>query len=275
MSESRSPFLWIGVAIVAIVALVAIAAPLLAPYDPSSVSGPSLASPSAEHLLGTNDAGQDILSQLIWGARPSAVVAVAAAALAVAIGVLVGALAGLLGGPLDVVAMRIVDLLLAIPALPLLILVAALTAPGLAVAVLVIGLGGWPGIARIVRSQTLSLAHRGYVEAARGFGCGRLYLVGRHLVPALRPLIVASFVSWAGTAVVLQAGLAFLGLSDPLEVSWGAILNRALEQPGLYFTSVWVWWVLPAGLAITLAVLGLAFVGAALEPRSNPRWKRA
>ncbi|MBA2763445.1 MAG: ABC transporter permease [Thermoleophilaceae bacterium] len=276
MSRARSPLFWSGATLVGTLALIAMLAPVLSPYDPRAVSGPSLVPPSGAHLLGTNDAGQDILSQLIWGARSSALVAVLAAGLAVAIGVFVGVGAGLARGWVDAVAMRVVDVFLAVPALPLLILVAALLGPSGPIAIaVIIGLAGWPAIARIVRSQALGVARRGYVDAARGFGAGRLYLVGRHLVPALGPLIAANFVYWAGTAVALQAGLAFLGLSDPTEVSWGSVLNRALSHPGVYFTSEWTWWVLPAGLAITLAVVGLAFLALALEPGSNPRLRRS
>jgi len=259
VSETRSWFLRIGGAIIGTLAAVAILAPVLAPYDPRAISGPSLAAPSSQHLLGTNDAGQDLLSQLVWGARSSALVALVAAAIAVIAGVLVGACAGLLRGVVDTVSMRVVDVFLAIPALPLLILVAALSGPSRATVIVVIGLAGWPAIARIVRSQALSLGRRGYLEAARG----------------LAPVIVANFVNWASTAVVLQAGLAFLGLSDPTEVSWGGVLNRALAHEGIYFSSQWTWWVLPPGLAITAAAVGLAFLGLALEPRSNPRLRRA
>jgi ABC-type dipeptide/oligopeptide/nickel transport system permease subunit len=275
VSEERHVFVWVGGAIVAVLVLIAVLAPLIAPYDPQAVAGPSLSAPSAAHLLGTNDTGQDILSQLIWGTRSSAVVAVLAAALAVALGVAVGATAGLLGGWTDLVAMRSVDLFLAVPMLPLLILIAALAGPSRRTVILVIGLTGWPSVARVVRSQTLNLAGRGYIEACRGFGSGRLYVIRRHLIPVLSPLASANFVYWAATAVVLQAGLAFLGLSDPTEVSWGSVLNRALAHQGIYYGSAWLWWVLPAGLAITLAVLGLAFVGVGLEPRANPRWRRA
>lgn len=274
MSRGRDPFLWVGAGIVASFALVAILAPALAPYDPRAASGPSLADPSAAHLLGTNDAGQDILSQLLWGTRSSAMVSLPAASLAVAVGALAGATAATLGGRADVLAMRVVDLFLAVPALPLLILIAALAGPTRATVIFVIALAGWPGIARVVRSRALTLARSGYVEAARGFGAPRRYAIARHALPALGPIIAASFVTWAATAVVLQAGLAFLGLSDPTEVSWGAVLNRALGYPGVYFTSQWLWWVLPAGLAITVAAIGLAFLGVALEPRSNPRWER-
>jgi len=268
-------FLRIGVVVIGTLALVAILAPVLAPYDPHAISGPSLEPPSSRHPLGTNDTGQDLLSQLIWGARSSALVAVLAATLAVSIGVLVGALAGLLRGPVDIVSMRMVDVFLAIPALPLLILIAALAGPSRATVIVVIGLAGWPAIARIVRSQALGLGQAGYLEAARGLGAGRGYLLRRHLLPALTPVIVANFVNWASAAVVLQAGLAFLGLSDPTEISWGGVLNRALDHEGIYFGSQWTWWVLPPGLAVSAAAIGLAFLGVALESRSNPRVRHA
>ena len=274
MNGRRDPLLWVGASIVAFLALVAILAPALAPYDPRMATGPSLTSPSAEHLLGTNDAGQDIFSQLVWGTRSSAIVGLLAASLAVAVGAAVGATSASLGGRTDLLTMRVVDLLLAVPALPLLILIAALAGPTQATVIFVIALAGWPGIARVVRSRALTLARSGYVEAARGFGAPRTYVVARHVLPALGPLVAASFVMWAATAVVLQAGLAFLGLSDPTEVSWGAVLYRALDSPGVYVTSQWLWWVLPAGLAITVSAIGLAFIGVALEPRSNPRWGR-
>lgn len=275
MSRERSPFLRVGVALVGTLGVVAILAPVLAPFDPLAIAGPSLQPPGAGHLLGTNDSGQDLLSQLIWGARSSMIAAVVAASMAVGLGVLVGAAAGLLRGAVDVVLMRVVDVFLAVPVLPLIILIAALAGPSRATVILVIGLGGWPMIARIVRSQTLTLSSRGYVEAARGLGATRRYMLRRHLVPALTPVTVASFVNWAATAVVLQAGLGFLGLSDPTEVSWGSIMNRALGHEGVYFTSQWAWWVLPPGLAVTAAAVGLAFLGLSLEPRSNPRMRRA
>ncbi|MDQ6803913.1 MAG: ABC transporter permease, partial [Actinomycetota bacterium] len=246
-----------------------------APFDPHAISGPSLAGPSGTHLLGTNDAGQDLFSQLIWGARVSAVVAIPAAGLGVLVGLAVGGGAALFGGWLEVVVMRIVDLFLAVPVLPLLILIAALAGPSEGTVTLVIAAIAWPGIARVLRSATLGLVQRGHVHAARGFGAGPAYVLRRHVAPALGPVMSANFVTWAATAVVLQSGLAFLGLGDPTQVSWGGILNRALSHEGVYFSAEWIWWVLPAGFAIILATLGLSFLGLAVEPRSNPRWRRS
>lgn len=271
MRALRSPLILTGGGITAAMTLTALLAPLLASFDPRELAGDALLPPSARHLLGTNNLGQDILSQLIWGARDSLTLAVGAASLAVAVGILVGVGAGLVGGLTDLIAMRIVDLFLAIPRLPLLILVATLVGANRISLIAIIGAMTWPILARKLRSQTLSLRHRGYVGSARGFGGGILYVMRRHLVPALGPLIIASFVLVASNAILLEASLAFLGLADPTGVGWGLMLNKALLQPGLYFTSVWLWWVLPAGFAITLAVVGFALLGVGLEPILNPR----
>jgi peptide/nickel transport system permease protein len=270
----RSPLLIAGAVLVGAFVFVAVFAPLLAPYDPHALTGDSLGHPSASHLLGTNDIGQDILSEVIWGARYSLTVAVAAATLAVVAGVLVGVLSGLVGGLVDVVVMRVVDVFLALPGLPLAILITALAGPKRSVIIVVIAFAGWSRVARSVRSQSLSLRERGFVAAARGYGAGPLYIVRRHLVPALGPIIVALWIDWAASAVFVESGLALLGLGDPLHVSWGTILDRAFRHQGLYFGNLWAWWVLPAGLAITFAVIGFTLLGVGLEPVFNPRWAR-
>ncbi len=264
----------VGLGVLVLLAAVGVLAPVLAPHDPRALSGGSFEAPSGDHLLGTNDIGQDVASELIWGARTSLVVAVGAASVAVAVAVVVGVGPALAGGWIDRVVMRFVDVLLAVPVLPLLVLVAALIGPRLSVVVLVIGSLAWPRMARVLRSQALTVRHRGYVEAAQGLGGGLLHLLRRHLVPALAPLIAANFVLIAGVAVLLESGLAFLGLGDPTTPSWGQVLNRALDHPGIYFTRAWTWWVLPPGIAITAAILGFTFVAVGLEPRSNPRWER-
>jgi peptide/nickel transport system permease protein len=272
---TRPPMLLAGVVIIGVLAAVALLAPLIAPHDPRALSGDAVEHPSGRHLLGTNDIGQDIFSELVMGTRASLGVAVPAAAIAVVVGAVVGIGAGLRGGLAGAAAMRVVDGFLALPGFPLVILLAALSGGSRVALVLVIASAGWPPIARILNSQSLQLRHRGFVRAARGFGAPPRYVIRRHLVPALGPTAVAAFVQWAATAVVLESGLTFLGLGDPAGVSWGAILNRALDYQGLYYGPLWVWWVVPAGLAITIAALGFTFVGVGLEPAFNPQWRRA
>lgn len=270
----RSPLLVIGLVVVTLLAAVAVFAPFIAPFDPKGIDGGALELPSARHLLGTNDAGSDIFSELVWGTRSTMVVASLATALVLAIGVLLGLLAGLRGGLAETVVMRAADVVLAVPAIPLLIFISSLASPGRTVAILSIGLLAWPGVARVVRSQTLSLRSRGFIHAARGYGANPLYVMSRHLLPALGPIIGANVAYMAGLAVTIEAGLAFLGLGDPTTVSWGAILERATSSQLIYTSPMWLWWLFPAGAAITVAILGFTFIGVGLESRFNPRWAR-
>lgn len=270
----RSPLLASGLLLVAMLLVVAVLAPWIAPYDPRAITGDAFESPSIAHLLGTNDAGSDVFSRLVWGSRSTVVVTGAATILVLAIGISVGLTAGLRGGFVDTALMRLVDVFLALPVLPLLIFIAALASPSHTLSIAMIGLFAWPQTARLVRSQTLSLRSRGFVGSARGFGAGPVHVMRRHLVPALGPVIVANAVFVAGLAVAIEAGLSFIGLGDPSAVSWGAEINRAVASPQIYLGSLWLWWLLPAGLALTTALVGLTIIGVALEPRFNPRWSR-
>jgi len=275
LRAERPVMLLAGSALLGLVVLAAVFAPLLATHDPTSVSGRARERPSASHWLGTDVPGRDIFAQLVFGARASLSVALIAGSLAMIGAIIAGVLPGLVGGLADAVSARVVVFVLALPALPLLVLVGSLAGNSRLAVTLVIAFLGVSPNARILRSQTVSLRQRGFITAARGFGGGPLYVLRRHLVPGLGPLIVVGFVNWAGIAIGLEAGLTFLGLGDPTGVSWGLTLNRALETRGIYFSDMWTWWVLPAGLGITAAVLGFTFLGVALEPRFNPRWLRA
>jgi peptide/nickel transport system permease protein len=271
----RSPLLVVGLALLGFLVVVAVAAPLLTPHDPEAITGPALEEPSSRHWLGTDEPGRDIFAQLVYGARASLTVAVVAGSLAMTLAILVGVLPALVGGLADAVANRFMVLLLALPGLPLLVLIGALAENRRFAIILVIGFLGAAPNARILRSQALSLRERGFIAAARGFGGGPLYVLRRHLVPGLGPLILVGFVNWAGLSIGIEAGLAFLGLGDPSGISWGLTLNRALQEQSIYFSDMWIWWVLPAVLAIAVTVLGFTFVGVALEPTLNPRWLRS
>ena len=270
----RSPMLLAGLVLVALFVIIGLLAPWIAPHDPGAITGAPFESPSWAHPLGTNDGGADLLSRLVWGSRTTLVVAVGATALILVIGVSVGLTAGVRGGAVDTVVMRVVDVFLALPVIPLLLFVGALAGPSLALSILMIGAFSWPQTARLVRSQTLTLRARGFVTMARGFGAAPSYVMGRHLLPALGPIIGANLVFLAGMAVTTEAALSFLGLGDPSAISWGAEINRALTNRQISLGSLWLWWLVPFGLALTLAILGFTLVGVALEPRSNPRWSR-
>lgn len=275
-SLMRSPLMVIGLSLLGLLVVVAVLAPVIANHDPKEISlAGALKKPSAQHWLGTDVPGRDIFAQLVYGARASLEVALVAGSLAMTGAVLLGVLPALVGGVADTAANRLTVFLLALPGLPLLVLIGSLAGNSRLAVMLVIGFLGAAPNARILRSQALALRERGFVSAARGFGGGPLYVLRRHFVPGLGPLILVGFVNWAGLSIGLEAGLAFIGIGDPSGISWGLTLNRALLQQSIYFSPMWTWWVLPAGLAIALTVLGFTFVGVALEPVFNPRWLRS
>lgn len=253
--------------------IVAVFAPVLAPYDPRAFTGKPAERPSAAHPLGTNDIGQDILSELIFGARISLIVALAASVGTIALGLLIGGLAGYVGGWVDTLLMRIVDVWLALPRLPLLILLAALIGAGVLQTIAIITLLFWPSTARVMRAQTQVLRTRGYVRMARQFGGSAAYVLRRHVLPALAPLIAFELVMAAGRAVAMEAGLAFLGIGDATAKSWGLMMRFAMNYRGLLMSERWLWWLLPPALCLTMLILALTFIGIGLEKRWQPRLK--
>ncbi len=246
----------------------------LAPFRATELAGRSLASPGGATRLGTNLLGQDILSQLILGARASLLVALLAGAGTVLIGGVVGVIAGWFSGWFDAVLMRVTDLVLIVPKLPLLLLVGALTGGSVLGLSLVISLLFWPNAARILRSQVLSLRNRTHVRAATGFGAGTWHQLRRHILPDLALLSVAEFIPAAGRAVGLQAGLAFLGVGDPTLPSWGAMIRDAVAFRALFLTPAWKWWLVPPVIALVGLIVGITLLGAAAERRLAPRLVR-
>jgi peptide/nickel transport system ATP-binding protein/peptide/nickel transport system permease protein len=259
-----------GAALLAALALAAVLAPVLAPYDPSATSGRPFSPPSAAHWLGTNDVGHDLLSELLWGGRVSLAVGAVAALAAVTLGTTVGATAGYFRGPADAALMRLVDVVLTVPFLPLMVVLGAYLGPGAATLALVIAALVWARPARVVRAAVLGGATREYVVAARALGAGDAYLLRRHVLPGVLPLVLAELVQLASRVILLEASLAFLGLGDPLRKSWGAVLFYA-QARGAFLSGAWVWWVLPPGLLITATVFALALLGLGLERATTPR----
>lgn len=265
---------WVGAGLVGTFVVLALAAPVLAPYRVTELAGRPLEAPGTSHLLGTNSVGQDLASQLLSGARVSLFVAAVAGGGTLLIGAAVGILAGWLGGRTDSVLMRVVDVVLVIPKLPLLIVAGTYAGPSLASVAAVIALTSWPPSARVVRSQLLSLRRRAHLKAAIGFGAGTGHMLRRHVVPEVGLILAAGLVAAAGRAVTLEAGLAFLGLGDPTRASWGTIMRDAIDFRGLFYTRAWAWWLVPPVLAVTLLLLGITFLGLAVEQRINPRLTR-
>ncbi len=265
---------WFGGFIIVGLILVAIFAKQLSPYDPAERVGRPFQPPSAEHLLGTNDIGQDILSELIYGSRVSLTIGIVASLVAMVIGTSVGLLAGYFPKRLGKVLMRIVDLVLIVPFLPLLILLAAYLGRSLFNTVMIIGVLIWAGTARVIRSHVLTIVQQDYVLASRTIGAGDLHIILMHILPQVLLLAVGQFVQATSGAILLEASLSFLGLGDPLQKSWGTVLYWA-QVRGVFLTPAWRWWVLPAGLLISLAALGFALLGFSLEQVINPRLRNS
>ncbi len=263
----------VGLIMIVLVTFMAIFAPALAPYDPYEIVRVTIddiyAPPSAEHPLGTDDAGKDVLSSFMYGARVSLIVGFFASAISIFIGGTIGIVAGFFGGRLENGLMRFTDIMLVIPEFPLIVLLVALTEPNLLNIILVIGLLGWTGSARLVRSQTLSVKQRKYVLRARAIGAGNSHIIWRHIFPMVLPLIVVNTVLVISLAILNESALSFLGLSDPTKISWGQMLNFAFTRGAM---SAGAWWALVTpGLGIVWLVLACTLLGQGMEQVFNPR----
>ena len=259
-----------GFLVIASILLLALLAPWIAPYDPDAIDVKAiLLPPSTAHWMGTDGLGRDVFSRMLFGARISLLVGFVAVGIATAIGVVLGAVAGYYRGWVDVVIMRLVDVMLSIPTFFLILAVIAFLTPSIWNIMIVIGLTSWMGVTRLVRAEFLSLREREYVLAAETLGARDGRLIFRHLLPnSLTPIIVSSVLGIA-SAVLVESGLSFLGLGvQPPQASWGNILTDGKE----YIQFAW-WLSAFPGLAILLTVLGYNLLGEglrdALDPRTN------
>jgi peptide/nickel transport system permease protein len=264
-----------GLVILVFFVAVALLAPVIASskgLDPTQAGGRPFQPPSVAYPFGTDELGRSVLTLTIWGARISLLVGFLATLLSILIGALVGIVAGYRGGWVDVLLMRFTDWFLVIPFLPLAIALASILGPSLWNIVLVIGVTSWAGTSRLVRAQTLSVKERPYVERARALGGRGGHIVMRHVLPNVFPLIFANTILVVAIAILSETTLSFLGLGDPLHVSWGTMLQSAFEQ-GAATTGAW-WYLLPPGVAIVLVVLAFTMCGYALDEILNPRLRR-
>jgi peptide/nickel transport system permease protein len=262
----------VGLAVLVLFIAVAVLTPVLVPsseLDVTRATGVPFSPPSAEYPFGTDESGRSVLALTLWGSRVSLLVGFLATVISVLIGSVVGIVAGHFGRWTDSVLMRITDWFLVIPFLPLAIVLATVLGPSLANIAFVIGITSWPGTARIVRAQALAVTARPYIERARALGAGDWHLITRHILPNVVPLTFANTVVIVAVAVLSETTLSFLGLGDPLRVSWGSMLDNAFSH-GAASIGAW-WYLLPPGLAILLVVLAFTMCGQALEAVLNPR----
>uniref|UniRef100_A0A9E7ZR05 ABC transporter permease n=1 Tax=Bosea sp. NBC_00436 TaxID=2969620 RepID=A0A9E7ZR05_9HYPH len=258
----------VGLAVVLFMVFVAVFAPLLAPYDPTAQSWTAVRkAPSAAHWFGTDEAGRDMLSRIIWGARASLLAGLTSVGIAMAIGVPLGLAAGFLGGLVDGFISRFTDAMLACPFLILAIALAAFLGPSLTNAMLAIGITATPFFIRLTRGQVLSIKGEDYVEAARAVGNPKWRVAVRHVLPNILPQLMVQATLTIATAIIAEASMSFLGLGlQPPAPSWGSMLNSAQR-----FLSNAPWMALWPGIAIFATVLSFNLLGDGLRDALDPR----
>jgi len=241
----------------------------LSPYDPFALGDETLIAPRGDHWMGTDDLGRDTLSRVIHGSRVPLLVGFLATAASMALGILIGALSGYFGGRTDIILMRVTEYVLVVPRFFLALLVVAMLGTGIEKIILVIGILGWPEVARVVRAQFLTFREREFVIAARAIGASHAKVIFREILPnAIPPAVVVGSILVA-RAILLEAGLSFLGLGDPNLISWGSLLSEAQERIG-----VSVWLALFPGLAISLLVLCINLFGDGINDVLNPKLRK-
>lgn len=261
----------IGLAILIVFCLVAVLAPVLANksgLDVTQANGPSSAGPSLHYPFGTDKAGRSVLTLVIWGSRISLLVGLLATVISMTIGTFIGVLAGHFGGRTGVWLMRLDDWFLVMPFLPLAIVLQTILGPRLSTTVVVIGLTSWSGTARLIWAQTLAVESRPYLERARALGAGHWHQMSRHVIPNVMPLVFANTILTVAIAILSESTLSFLGLGDPVRLSWGTVLEEAFDAGAVSAGNSW--WLLAPGLGIVSVVLAFTLCGRALESVLNP-----
>lgn len=258
-----------GLFVIGFLTLCAIFAPFLTPYDPTTVTESFGASPSMQHWLGTDQVGRDQLTRLLYAARVSLAVGIGAILISAIIGTVLGLVSGYFGGWVDHVIMRLTDIFMSFPYIMLILVVASIVGPGLVNIILILGVLGWPGVARLVRGNVLSVKESDYVKAGYVLGFGHIRMLFSHILPnVIAPILVYATSGVAG-AILDEAALSFLGLGvQPPTPSWGNMLSSA-QSLTVLTSQPWLW--LPPGLMIVLTVLSINFVGDALRDALDPK----
>ncbi len=265
-SRPEMRFRIVGVIILAVFLISSILAPVIAPFDPYERSGIPFQRPGGGHILGCNDVGHDLFSELLFGGRVSLFIGLFASFYSTLVATLLALISGYFGGAIDRLIMRIVDVVMSLPFLPLVIVLGVFLGPGISTQIIVITTVMWAPPCRELRSQVMKIRESGYIDASRSMGEGSVPIIYRHVLPELMPLIVPQFVRVVQHAVLIESALSFLGLGDPVLKSWGSILFFANTRAA-FLTGAWVNWVLPPGLCIALIVLAFSLIGFSLGGR--------
>lgn len=265
----KHKFAVIGLIVFSLIVIMALAAPLLAPYSPYEIHDEFGASPSKEHILGTDLVGRDLLSRIIYGCRVSLAVGVGAVAIYVVIGVTLGAIAGYFGKWVDMVIMRLTDIFMSFPYFMVILVIVSILGPSLMNIIIILGLMGWPGIARIVRGSVLSIKEAEYIKASVALGFSSPKIIFQHILPNCFAPILVNATFGVASAILMEASLSFLGMGvQPPTASWGNILTDA-QSITVLTTPPWLW--IPPGIFILFAVLSINFIGDGLRDAMDPK----
>lgn len=252
---------------------ISVFAPVFAPYGPQERQRADdgglerLSSPSADHLLGTTEFGYDVFSMLVYGSRVSLFVGLLAAVLSITIGTTVGVVSAYYGGRVDTVLMRITDIVYSVPFIPFIFLLVLFMGPSTQNIAIAIALVLWRASARVIRSQTLTIKERPFIESAEAIGASNFRVMYKHILPNVSPLVFLYGAFAISAAILAEAGVSFLGMGDPDSVSWGQIIYTAYQN-GAFESAPW--WIIPPGVCITIVVVSVFMIARVYEKVSNP-----
>lgn len=266
------PWFATGSGLAVLIVLLLVLSPWLSAHDPHDMGFAPFAPPSASHWLGVNDGGMDVFAELLAGLRNTLAFGLITGIAGLGLGIFVGLSSAWFRGWVDQLLMRVADLLLSIPAVMILILIAAFYRPSPWILALVLALLAWPTSARLIRSQALGLKIRPHIAAARQMGGSSAYVIGRHMMPELFPLYLIAFAAKVRMAVFMEASLSFLGLFDPTRKSLGRMISDALP---FYYLDNWWYWLLPPVVLLTLLIMAFTFLAVSLERFFDPRLRAA
>jgi len=258
-----------GVCVISVLVLCSLFAPVIAPHDPYQVTTVFGAQPTSLNWFGTDQVGRDVLSRLIYAARVSLVVGIGTTVISIVIGTLLGLLSGYFGGKIDMIVMRITDVFMSFPQMMLILVVVSIVGPGLLNIIVILGLLGWPSVARLVRGSVLSVKENDYIKSAVALGFSTPRILFLHILPNVMAPILVNATFGIANAIIVEASLSFLGLGvQPPTASWGNMLTDA-QTLSVLTSKPWLW--LPPGILIIASVLSVNFIGDGLRDALDPR----
>lgn len=262
-----------GVLLLSFFIALAILGPLIYDYDHFSYFlGPRVGKPTGEYRLGFDEMGRDVLGTVIYGTRASLAIGISVTMIVVLIGATLGIASGYFGGVIDIIIMRITEAISIVPTIPLILTLSAIIGQNFKNIIVILGVTSWTGTCKLVRSQTLTIKQRNYVERARAIGASDFYIMFRHVLPNVFPLIFSNIILTVQGSIMAESTLAFLGVGDPSIPTWGQLLRSAREQ-GAITTGSW-WLFIPAGICLVGLASSFVFIGYGFDEINNPRLRR-